>query len=145
MVGLLAGGDSDCDYPMNDYFQMLSVCYNRYSFDSLQLAHWLNPRSLPVTHIDGSFGGGTAIGGKKADTQVAIYPNPATTEIRLTAENEMVTSVTIFDFSGRVVLKNRIDNKKNVTLNVGRLPAGVYVCSIEFANGDFGKTLIIKE
>lgn len=145
VVGLLAGGDSDCDYPMNDYFQMLSVCYNRYGFDSLQLAHWLNPRSLPVTHIDGSFGGGNAIGGKKVDTRVAIYPNPATTEIRLTAENEMVTSVTIFDFSGRVVLKKRIDSKKNVTLNVGHLPAGVYVCSVEIASSEIGKMLIIKE
>ena len=145
VVGLLAGGDADCDYPVNDYFQMLSVCYNRYGFDSLQLAHWLNPASLPVTHIDGAFGNGTAISAEKADTRVAIYPNPATAEIRLSAENEHVTSVMITDFAGRVVLKKRIDGKKNVTLNVGHLPAGVYVCSVEFASGEIGKRLIIKE
>jgi hypothetical protein len=145
VVGLLSGGDSDCDYPMNDYFQMLSVCYDRYRFDSLQLAHWLNPQGLPITAIDGSAGRTTAIGSKTVAAQVSIYPNPATTEIRLTAENESIVAVQLADLEGRTVMRERFGSQKNVVLNVGRLPAGVYVCNVEFASGNAVKRLIIKE
>ena len=145
VVGLLSGGDSDCDYPMNDYFQMLSVCYNGYKFDSLQLARWLNPNGMPVTAIDGAFGKPTATGQKTVASQVAIYPNPATTEIHITAENELITFIRLTDLSGRTVMQKRIGRQKNVALDVGRLPAGVYVCNVEFASGGAVKSLIIKE
>ncbi|MBR4620199.1 MAG: trypsin-like peptidase domain-containing protein [Salinivirgaceae bacterium] len=144
VVGLLAGGDSDCDYPMNDYFQMLSVCYDRYQFDSLQLAHWLNPDGQPITAIDGNAGRTSAIGLKTVAAQVSVYPNPATTEIRLTAENEPIAAVGLTDLEGRAVMSERFGCQKNVVLNVGRLPSGMYVCSVKFANGDITKLLIIR-
>jgi len=144
VVGLLAGGDSDCDYPMNDYFQMLSVCYDRYQFDSLQLAHWLNPDGLPITAIDGNAGRTSAIGLKTVAAQVSVYPNPATTEIRLTAENEPIAAVGLTDLEGRTVLSERLDGQKNVVLNIGRLPSGMYVCNVKFANGNIAKLLIIR-
>ncbi len=145
VVGLLAGGDSDCDYPMNDYFQMLSVCYDRYQSDSLQLAHWLNPGGLPITAIDGNAGRTSAIGSKTVAAPVSVYPNPATTEIYLAVENEPVTAVRLTDLEGRTVMSESFCGQKNVVLNIGRLPSGVYVCNVELSNGNVDKSLIIKE
>ncbi|MDA3890808.1 MAG: trypsin-like peptidase domain-containing protein [Salinivirgaceae bacterium] len=45
VVGLLSGGDSrDCnDEPLNDYYQMFSVAFDKYAADTNQLKHWLDP------------------------------------------------------------------------------------------------------
>jgi len=53
IVGSLTGGEADCDSSVNDYFQMFSVSYEKYSADSLQLKHWLDPTNSGVGYLDG--------------------------------------------------------------------------------------------
>jgi hypothetical protein len=53
IVGTLTGGDADCDLPVNDYFQMVSVAYDKYSGDSMQLRHWLDPDQSGIEFLDG--------------------------------------------------------------------------------------------
>ncbi len=43
IIGDLTGGDADCDYNFNDYFQKLFVCWDRYSDIGEQLKYWLDP------------------------------------------------------------------------------------------------------
>lgn len=56
IVGSLTGDDGDpydCEKPINDYFQMVSVAFDKYSADSLQLKHWLVPDNSSISFLDG--------------------------------------------------------------------------------------------
>ncbi|MGI4875449.1 MAG: GDSL-type esterase/lipase family protein [Janthinobacterium lividum] len=56
--------------------------------------------------------------------QISLYPNPATSQVRLLAPISLEgTAVMLYDALGRVVLNTAVHNG---TLNVGALPAGVY-------------------
>ncbi len=43
IIGDLTGGDADCNYNFNDYFQKLFVCWDRYPEIDEQLKYWLDP------------------------------------------------------------------------------------------------------
>ncbi len=53
IVGTLTGGDADCNLPENDYFQMVSIAYDKYSDESMQLKHWLDPNNSGIEFLDG--------------------------------------------------------------------------------------------
>ncbi|MCD6332705.1 MAG: trypsin-like peptidase domain-containing protein, partial [Bacteroidales bacterium] len=53
IIGDLTGGDASCDYNYNDYFQKLSVSWDRYSDSTEQLKYWLDPMNLGVGTING--------------------------------------------------------------------------------------------
>ena len=143
VVGILSGGDSDCDYPMNDYFQKFSVCYNRYQDENLQLAHWLNPAGANVSAIDGSYMVKSGLPPKKQLADCSVYPNPAHSKLFLSTENEIVEKVEISDLAGRVFLQKTKTGQTTVDVSV--LPQGVYICHIGFVSGNDYKCLIIKE
>ncbi len=63
-----------------------------------------------------------------------LYPNPATDEVVLETYLD-ATAIKVFDSNGRMVRKI-IGVKGKNTINLGGLPAGVYVLSL-FANGEF--------
>ena len=143
VVGILSGGDSQCGYPMNDYFQKFSVCYNRYEYDSLQLAHWLNPLGHNITKLDGSYSIKSGLPQNTQSVDCSVYPNPAHSKLFLSTENEIIASVEISDLAGVVVLQKKSFGQTEV--DVSALPQGVYVCRIGFVSGNDYKCLIIKE
>jgi V8-like Glu-specific endopeptidase len=53
VVGTLTGGEASCETDSCDYFQMFAVCYDKYSTDTLQLKHWLDPNNTGAEFIDG--------------------------------------------------------------------------------------------
>ncbi len=53
IVGTLTGGEASCETDSCDYFQMFAVCYDKYSADTLQLKHWLDPNNTGAEFIDG--------------------------------------------------------------------------------------------
>lgn len=53
IIGSLTGGDANCDSSVNDYYQMFSFSYDKYSDDSMQLKHWLDPNQSGVEYLDG--------------------------------------------------------------------------------------------
>lgn len=66
--------------------------------------------------------------------QPSLYPNPATTEVRVQGFNDEDCSITIVDITGRAVLREeRFNNSTTVALN-GLLP-GTYLCRITGAAG----------
>ncbi|HBB91180.1 MAG: hypothetical protein A2X22_07595 [Bacteroidetes bacterium GWF2_49_14] len=60
LVGDLTGGDASCDYNFNDYFQKLSISWDRYPDSSNQLQCWLDPLKTGVMTMNGydPYGGG---------------------------------------------------------------------------------------
>ncbi|MBO7593742.1 MAG: trypsin-like peptidase domain-containing protein [Salinivirgaceae bacterium] len=143
VVGILSGGDSDCDYPMNDYFQKFSVCYSRYQGENLQLAHWLNPAGANISAIDGSYMVKSGLPLKKQSDNCSVYPNPVHSQLFLSTENEIVAEVEISDLAGSICLQMRKIGQ--MTVDVSVLPQGVYICHIGFVSGNDYKCLIIKE
>lgn len=53
IVGSLTGGEANCISPVNDYYQMLAVAFDKYPNDTNQLKKWLVPDNSGVTFIDG--------------------------------------------------------------------------------------------
>jgi PKD repeat protein len=63
IVGDLTGGDATCTYNFNDYFQKLSVSWDRYPDSSNQLKYWLDPEQTGALVINGydPFSGGKPV------------------------------------------------------------------------------------
>lgn len=53
-----------------------------------------------------------------------LYPNPATNQVRI--ENTYQAEITVYDFSGNLVLKQKSENQDTL-LNTGSLSAGKYI------------------
>lgn len=53
IVGDLTGGDASCSYNRNDYYQKLSVSWDRYPDSSNQLKYWLDPQHTGVLVLNG--------------------------------------------------------------------------------------------
>ncbi len=64
----------------------------------------------------------------KSNDETSVFPNPAS--IELTIEKDLpITSVAISNLVGKLMFKNDY-NSKNVQINVGSLPAGIYFIKI---------------
>ena len=145
VVGILAGGDADCAYPMNDYFQMFAVCYDRYANETQQLKRWLNPDASNIVRIDGYYAQPSGISENRACSAVSVYPNPAQNEIVILSDNQLIASVLITDMLGRAVWQKNVGQQSSVKIDIGALPLGTYICRVTFENGDNDNAVIIKE
>ena len=72
---------------------------------------------------------------KKAE-KVLLYPNPAHTQFTVQT-NSPIRSITIFDFSGRKVLKT-----ENSTVDVSGIAKGIYIVEIQTSEGCHMKKFI---
>lgn len=70
-----------------------------------------------------------------------IYPNPVLDELFIDYNNEQIINVTILDYSGRVVLKNK---GYNDSINVTELKSGTYYIQLQTANGIVIKRFVKK-
>jgi hypothetical protein len=73
----------------------------------------------------------------------SLYPNPAKKILNINSKNGVAfKSVTIFDLSGRIVLKSAIEN---ATVNVQTLASGTYITLLLDENGKNYSSKFIKE
>jgi len=73
--------------------------------------------------------------------QVELYPNPASTEVNIILPSPNA-SITVYDVSGRMVLKERHDSAV-VTLDVSSFQNGSYLIVIE-AEGSAYRSMFLK-
>ena len=71
-------------------------------------------------------------------SKLAVYPNPATTEVNITLEGAKIAQVDVADVTGRVVSSQAVKNGK---VNVSNLSSGVYFLRVK---DDKGVTRIQK-
>ncbi len=64
---------------------------------------------------------------------IAVYPNPTTSELHIDLEHEAPSQVAIYDLQGRLVLSHSIAARG--TLDVSQLPEGMYVIRVERRGG----------
>lgn len=82
----------------------------------------------------------TGVNSPKTNNKLAIYPNP-TSDVFTFDIDEELTSVKIFDITGRIV---KSDNLFTNSVNVSTLSEGVYTVVINTANNQYVSSLIIK-
>ena len=66
--------------------------------------------------------------------QIALYPNPATSNITLTA-GEQIESVKVVNTLGQVVYSNNSVNAAELSINTEEFNAGLYIATVKTANG----------
>lgn len=84
----------------------------------------------------------TALGLTKIEKDaLTVHPNPAQNQLFIEVENEEVSSINIIDFSGRIVLSM---NENKSVIDVSNLVSGVYIVSVQTANG-IGTKRFVKQ
>ncbi len=77
----------------------------------------------------------TSVTSKLNSNGFNIYPNPAQNQITINTNNTEIMFVTIYDLTGKVMLKNAYTGKNNATINIDSFLPGVYVVKINCKNG----------
>ncbi|EJL71094.1 Por secretion system C-terminal sorting domain containing protein [Chryseobacterium populi] len=80
---------------------------------------------------------------------ISIYPNPVKTEftIKVPAGQDFsgITTVSIYDFTGKLVSTDRINLNKQTTINVNKLLNGGYMVKISGNNIDYSQKIIVSK
>jgi hypothetical protein len=88
-----------------------------------------------------------SIGITEYDSKIQVYPNPANDELRVTSYELQVTSIEVYDVSGRKHegAKGRKGEKVNeIVMDISGLPIGVYFLRIATEAGEVVKK-VVKE
>lgn len=124
---------------LNDYigqrikikFRLVSdqfVTYDGYYIDNFQFITLLDEAStipLDTGYVDSAL----AVNEVAKELLVNIFPNPASTEIRIEHDFMGDVEVSIFDLHGNMVLNETIYDSRG-TISLGRLATGLYVLSL---------------
>jgi hypothetical protein len=75
---------------------------------------------------------------------IQIYPNPAQDFIVITSHQLLKsnTVVSIYDFTGKVILEENSLLSSNLRLNISALKAGIYLVQIKSEEGVFTRKLV---
>lgn len=86
--------------------------------------------------------GGSTESVEEVETNVALYPNPATTQVNVTVNGE-IRSYSVINAMGQVVLSRNGINASNVAINTQNLASGVYFVNVVTDNGQASKRISI--
>ena len=78
--------------------------------------------------------GTNAVSGITNSPIIHIYPNPATNQVTLESYNQFISTITIFDMYGRTVFISEGPLTNNRTIDISKLPNGIYLIEAVFDN-----------
>jgi hypothetical protein len=92
-----------------------------------------------------TFNTGTGINDLRSSLAFSLYPNPVQHEIHIRAGSETIRLLTVYDLSGRVLIRQRTSGyqKDEVILQLGALPAGVYTLKADGERTSGSKKFIV--
>ncbi len=103
--------------------------------------------NIVIAHIEGNNEVQVGINDQKANFDVAIYPNPTSTDINISIDNNQYNTaeITLYDLLGRTILQQEINaNQTQLKRNDATMPAGIYYLSVRTQEGEVVKELIIE-
>ncbi len=88
---------------------------------------------------------GTGIKDLRTSLVFSIYPNPVQNEIHIRQGSEEIKFLSVYDLSGRVLIQEKASGYSNgeLTLHLGRLPAGVYTLKADGERASSSKKFIV--
>jgi hypothetical protein len=78
----------------------------------------------------------------KSANQLKAFPNPAKDYFTISADSEVIQTISLYDAMGNQVLRDK-PNSNTTTLNVAHLPAGLYVAIVSTRAGENRIKLLI--
>jgi len=83
----------------------------------------------------------------KTTTSIAIYPNPAESQLTLSlTNNSNSTTISIFDMQGKLLLQESAKPyQDNKTLDISALPSGIYMLQVMDELGNQNTVKWVKE
>jgi len=75
---------------------------------------------------------------------VRVFPNPATDALNVEVNLDEVANVQIVDLTGKVVATQTVSNQGTATFNTANLSSGLYIVSIQTANGVVTEKVLVK-
>ena len=67
---------------------------------------------------------------EKTQSEISIYPNPATNEIKISNLSSEENQITIYNLLGQQVKNISVSNEQNHTINISDLPSGIYMLTV---------------
>jgi glucose/arabinose dehydrogenase len=108
-----------------------------------------NTNELYIVDIGGEIykieGGVLATPNFDTENFLTMIPNPASDQVRLTLKDDLISSISIYDLKGSVLISEENISLSEKKVSVGNLSNGIYLVKITSANGkSFLKKLAIK-
>jgi hypothetical protein len=60
----------------------------------------------------------------------SLYPNPASSEIRIRFDTNSPATIDILDVYGKILLQTRMESSEDMGINISTLASGVYVVKV---------------
>ena len=79
------------------------------------------------------------------ENSLQVYPNPATTELKIRNNELRIEKVEIENVLGQVVLHPLISSSSNLLIDVTNLSSGIYFLKATDANGKVSNAKFVKE
>ena len=145
---LLLSGTLICSAQVNVEVQLINSSSQTFSVSEAGKIYFDNgylmvddgndtPFSFPLSDIKKVlFSGGTSVETIESD-HIRIYPNPATTFLRISRDRNNDSHYQIFSIDGRLLMSGVC--RQEETINVSRLPKGLYLIKVD------GKTFKISK
>jgi hypothetical protein len=79
-----------------------------------------------------------------SSSDVSVFPNPASDVLNVTVNLDEVANVELVDLTGKVVATQTVSNQGTATFNTANLSSGLYIVSIQTANGVVTQKVLVK-
>ncbi|MDI6832600.1 MAG: T9SS type A sorting domain-containing protein, partial [Bacteroidales bacterium] len=113
-----------------------------------QLKPWLDPNNTSPTELNGRGACGTDINNYIiSQTNIDLYPNPATDYINIILEKSNINSfiLNVYDILGNLIVNESINDYQNVyTLNIVNYNRGTYILNIITDKDSFSLPFIVQ-
>ena len=117
--------NGDAENTVNNLTDLKSWGQSIESFISLNNAGFLVFKNNDITSVKTN---------NKTSINVTLKPNPVNAALTISSEAE-ISSIKILNISGQTVINQKIENKKELTINTNKLTPGVYFVKTNTRNG----------
>jgi hypothetical protein len=91
--------------------------------------------------VENTIGWPAGVNNVSANNKVQVYPNPASSEVTIKADNGRYNSFAITNSIGQEVMQQNLTNNET-SVNVKALPAGVYYITLKGTDGNVVRKLV---
>jgi hypothetical protein len=103
---------------------------------------YANPRIMCVLELEGAVCS-TGISENELDNSTSVYPNPATSNVQISNNEEAIRQIRVYDVSGRLVESVTV-NAHNYVLERGNLKDGVYIMEVTFDENSISRKVVFN-
>ncbi|MDA3818510.1 MAG: VWA domain-containing protein [Prolixibacteraceae bacterium] len=81
---------------------------------------------------------------KLSEQTFNVWPVPANNHLNVASNDQAIGKLQMFDMTGRLIHQLKLNNQKDVTININQVPDGVYFLHIENDQGRYYKKVVVQ-